>query len=152
MQAICESLKNISDLKTLDISETNLNHEMLKLLWESLANNCTLTTLKLKWYKLGPDLSTIAETLLLNTSLLNLDLQHNHLGIVGVVNIVHALKHYSKLKFLNLGITDDGVPFISELITKNLSSLSELYISGNFEEYCIEAVCDAFANSIPFTH
>jgi len=150
MQAICESLKNVSDLKTLDISETILNHELLKLLCESLNHNCTLTTLQLKWCKLGTDLSTIADGLFLNNSLLNLDLQHNDLGNRGVDNIVRALKCNSKLNSLNLdvnGITDDGVPFIGELITADLSNLSELYISGNFQEHGIEVVCNALTKN-----
>ena len=150
IQAISESFKNISDLKTLDISENNLDHEMLKLLTESLANNYTLTTLKLKWCQLGSDLSEVIVDNLLNSSLLNLDLQHNHLGNTGVASIVHALKKNPKLNSLNLDIndiTDDGVPSLSELITANLSNLSELYVSGNLLDHGIEAVCSALTKN-----
>ena len=150
MQAICELLKSTSSLETLDISYSNLHLKMLTLLTESLAKNCTLTTLKLKWCQLGPDLSEVIDNLL-NSSLLNLDLRHNYLGKTGVASIVHALlKRNSKLNSLNLdvnGITDNGVSFLSELITADWSNLSELYVSNNFGEHGIEVVCNNFTKN-----
>jgi len=150
MQSISELLNSACNLETLDISESNLYLKMLTLLTESLASNCTLTTLKLKWCQLGPDLSKVFENLF-NNSLLILDLQHNHLGNTGIASVIHALlKRNLKLNSLNLdcnGITDDGVLFISELITADLSNLSELYISCNFQEHGIEAVCNALTKN-----
>jgi len=148
-QALSKLLKTTSNLKTLDVSESKFDLRMLKLLIESLANNCTLTTLKLKWCRLGPDLNGITSGLL-SSPLLNLDLQHNYLGDTGVASIVQVLKRNPKLNSLNLdvnGITDDGVVFVNELITANSSNLSELHISCNFQERGIEAVCNAVTKS-----
>ena len=152
IHAIAKLLRGTSNLTTLDISESDLDLKMVKLLSESLAINHTLTTLRLKWCKLGPDTNVMIDDLL-RSSLLHLDLRHNHLGNTGIASIAHALNRSSKLSYLNLdvnSITDDGVSYISELIT-NLNNLSELHISGNFREHGIEVICNSLTNNYPLS-
>ena len=150
IHSICKLLKNKSNLKTLDISENSLDQKMLNILSESLANNHTLSNLKMKWCKFE---SNIAESVAMNlfqSSIINLDLKHNYIDTGSISNIVHALKCNSKLNSLNLdvnNITDDGVPLICELITEDLSSLSELYVSGNFQEFGIKTISNALTKN-----
>jgi len=151
IKAVGELLKSTSNLETLDISESNIDTKMLTLLSEPFIKNCSLTTLKLKWCTFGQDFNVFVNALS-SSSLLNLDLQHSDLSSAGIGRIVHALKRNPYLKSLNLdstGITDGGVFHISELIAES-NSLSELYISNNFQDQGIEGICDTIVKPNSF--
>jgi len=152
MQAIGKVLCSKSNLETLDISENILNSDMLSCLSKSLANSsCTLTTLLLKWCNLGADeAKVLSNALKFNSTLTKLDLGYNKLGNSGIASITEALKRKQNLQMLNLnvnGITFNDACHIANLISANLNKMSDLHISGNFEEQGLAVVCKAVKNN-----
>ena len=77
----------------------------------------------------------IAEALLSNTELSNLDLSHNSVGVKAVAAIAKALVHTSSTALTSLNISscpiwDEGVTAISQSLQNN-TTLTNLDISGN---------------------
>ena len=155
IQAISEVLRSDSSLKNLDISENILDFEMLSCLLESLAHNCTLTTLLLKWCRFGPyEAKLLSNMIKSNNTLVTLDLGYNKLGAGGIASIVEALKENKTLQTLNLnfnGMICDDACFIADLISTNLDHMSTLHIGGNFDEQGLATVCEAIKHNFSLT-
>ena len=155
IQAISEVLHSDSSLKTLDISESILDFDIWSCLLESLAHNCTLTTLLLKWCKLGPyEAKLFSNMIKSNSTLVTLDLGYNEFGVGGIASIVEALKENKTLQTLNLnftGMTCDDAYYIADLISANLDHMSSLHIGGNFDEQGLATVCEAIKHNFTLT-
>ena len=151
-QAISNILSVNTNINKLDISENILDTDMLSCLLGSLANNCTLNTLLLKWCGLGVDAAKLlGDMIKSNNALTDLDLGYNKLGAGGIANVVEALAENKTLQMLNLngnGITCNDAHYIAQLISANLCHISSLHIGGNFEEQGLATVCKAIEHNV----
>ena len=151
IQALGKVLCSDTNLETLDISDNDLDCKMLSCLSDPLVHNHTLTTLLVKWCKLGADEAKVFSSILKsNNTIINLDLGYNKLGSDGIVSIIEAFRENQTLQSLNLNVnevtSDDNACYISELIVENLQHLLHLHIGGNFEEQGLEAISEAAKN------
>ena len=145
VQAIAKMLRGDSNLKTLDISKNSLNCKMLDCLLEPLACNYTLTTLLLKWCELGTDEAKILSNIKYSV-LANLDLGYNKLGDGGIASIISAIEENKTLQTLNLnvnGISCNDACYIADLLSADLSHMSNLHIGCNFEGCGLATICKA---------
>ena len=132
VRVIAEALKTNTTLMTLSLRRNNIGNKGIKAIAEALKINTTLTTLSLWGNNINAG-SIRAIIKILKTSITILKLGSNNLGDEGLIAIAEALKTNSILTTLGLGynnIGDKGVIGIAEVLKIN-TTLIKLHLGNN---------------------
>ena len=112
---LLDNIKGNSALMTLELGYNPFGPEGAKYLTDALKFDLKISVLKLGWCKIGggDGAKAIADLIMYNDSLSELDLRGNNLGNDGAIFLSRGLKAHQnpKLKELDLGyneIKDDG--------------------------------------------
>jgi Ran GTPase-activating protein (RanGAP) involved in mRNA processing and transport len=108
VQRIAQMLCRNSSLRTLDVVNTNPDHDSMLELLGVIASHPSLEYVYLSGNGLDPEEAGALATCLKNPNLKGLYLSANYLGDEGAVILADALKNNSKLNFLGLASNDIG--------------------------------------------
>ncbi|CAF0831646.1 unnamed protein product [Adineta steineri] len=126
----CQSKLHV-DLSYCDIVDRDMLIVTNKLINEKKCTDLWLYGNHIK----SEGISTLASSLINNSTLKSLDLSFNQISDAGVYSLTQALlpKHNSSLQILYLsknGISDDGIRYISDMLRTN-QTITELWLSNN---------------------
>ena len=129
-----EALKYNKTIKTLNLYNTSMGVEGLKLLLEGIKLNSSIVSLYLADNQIGEEGSKIlASAIKFNQKIREIFLGDNLVGDRGVLSLSEALTFNSTLEKINLsynGIGEEGMKHVLEAIQLN-PSLTQLFLDGN---------------------
>ena len=149
-------LSQNKNLKELDICCNNLYESGTTALCKRIKNLSNLTKLKVG----GNDFThlaanDVAEVLLCNTKLEEIDVSDNNLLAAGTVSVFHGMKNILTLRNMNISlnwITCEAVDSIVVVLSQNVH-LEKLYLANNYlEDSGIIALCEGMRNISHLTH
>ncbi|KAM6202661.1 leucine-rich repeat-containing protein 74A [Rhynchocyon petersi] len=108
--------------------------------------------MNLNHHGLGPKgTKAIAIALVSNTTIINLELQDNHITEEGTLSLVEMLNENYYIQELNIsenGLGLEGARIIAGFLQRNISSLWSLQLSGNnFKEESATLLCQALSSN-----
>ncbi|KAK9883909.1 hypothetical protein WA026_004852 [Henosepilachna vigintioctopunctata] len=151
MKAICRTLEDNKFIQELNLQDNWLSVESCSYLMSLLQWNRTLTVLKLKECRIGPQGMAVLSESLGASFIEDLDLSFNSLGDEGIKNGIHGLGDNQKMKKLNLShneLTEESAIYLNEILS-SAGSLEELNLAWN----CFNTVkgmkilCEGFKNA-----
>ncbi|KAG7323395.1 hypothetical protein KOW79_013097 [Hemibagrus wyckioides] len=127
---------NPTCLRELDLSKNFPGKTAMKQLCAAVGQStCNLQTLCLDQCNLDSEICTSLAIMLQNSSLIELSLNNNNLGDMGVITIFTGLQsgRYTLkiLRLANCFLTDSICDFLAPALSLNTTGLSELDLSGN---------------------
>ena len=133
-------------LKSLELTENNINNDGLKILMKALKINKTLTLLDLDNNNIGDEgAKVLAETLKQNSTLENLYINRNNISDEGAIALAIALRQNLKLKKLYMNrnkIGNKGAKALAIALTKS-KNIETLGLGTEIDDYGIQKLTEA---------
>ena len=135
-------------LKSLELTENNINNDGLKILMKALKINKTLTLLDLDNNNIGDEgAKVLAETLKQNSTLENLYINRNNISDEGAIALAIALRQNLKLKKLYMNrnkIGNKGAKALAIALTKS-KNIETLGLGTEIDDYGIKKLTEALS-------
>ena len=133
-------------LKSLELTENNINNDGLKILMKALKINKTLTLLDLDNNNIGDEgAKVLAEVLKQNSTLENLYINRNNISDEGAIALAIALRQNLKLKKLYMNrnkIGNKGAKALAIALTKS-KNIETLGLGTEIDDYGIQKLTEA---------